>query len=85
MALIKCPECDKNISDKAESCPHCGYSFEKKANNNTLETLKGKWNNKYLLVLLVLLVGGYFIFFNNSFYFFYSKFPNRKKPNISLI
>lgn len=66
MALVKCPECDKNISDKAESCPHCGYSFEKKANNNTLETLKGKWNNKYLLVLLVLLVGGYFIFFNNS-------------------
>lgn len=25
MALIKCPECSKEISDKAESCPHCGY------------------------------------------------------------
>lgn len=25
MALIKCPECGKEISDKAESCPHCGY------------------------------------------------------------
>ena len=25
MALVKCPECDKNISDKAEACPHCGY------------------------------------------------------------
>lgn len=24
MALIKCPECDKDISDKAECCPHCG-------------------------------------------------------------
>jgi DNA helicase-4 len=24
MALIKCPECEKQISDKAEVCPHCG-------------------------------------------------------------
>ena len=24
MALIKCPECGREISDKAESCPHCG-------------------------------------------------------------
>ncbi len=24
MALIKCPECKKKISDKAEFCPHCG-------------------------------------------------------------
>lgn len=24
MALIKCPECEKEISDKAESCPNCG-------------------------------------------------------------
>ena len=24
MALIYCPECKKQISDKAEACPHCG-------------------------------------------------------------
>ncbi len=24
MALIKCPECGKDISDKAVSCPNCG-------------------------------------------------------------
>lgn len=24
MALIKCPECGNQISDKAEKCPHCG-------------------------------------------------------------
>ena len=24
MALIKCPECSKEISNKANSCPHCG-------------------------------------------------------------
>lgn len=25
MALIRCPECDREISDRAESCPGCGY------------------------------------------------------------
>lgn len=25
MALIKCPECEREVSDKAVSCPHCGY------------------------------------------------------------
>lgn len=30
MALIKCPECDGRISDKAISCPHCGYPMQYK-------------------------------------------------------
>lgn len=25
MALINCPECNKEISDKVKNCPHCGY------------------------------------------------------------
>lgn len=68
MALIKCPECDKKVSDKAESCPHCGYSFKKKIeiNDEKLKELKGKWNNKYLIIILIVLVIGYFLFFNNS-------------------
>lgn len=28
MALIKCPECDREISDKAEECPGCGCPTE---------------------------------------------------------
>jgi hypothetical protein len=24
MALIECPECSREISDKAAACPHCG-------------------------------------------------------------
>lgn len=27
MALIQCPECGKEISDKVTNCPHCGYPF----------------------------------------------------------
>lgn len=26
--LIKCPECGKEISDKATSCPNCGYPIQ---------------------------------------------------------
>ena len=25
MAMIKCKECDKEMSDHAKACPHCGY------------------------------------------------------------
>lgn len=24
MSLINCPECDREISDRAAACPHCG-------------------------------------------------------------
>ena len=29
--LIKCPECELQASDKAVSCPHCGYPFQPSA------------------------------------------------------
>ena len=40
MALIKCPECGIDVSDKADKCPKCGYPLiEKKddlqVKNNT--------------------------------------------------
>ena len=30
MALIKCPECGKEISDQEDFCPNCGYDLEGK-------------------------------------------------------
>ena len=30
MALINCPECGKEISDKSETCIHCGYPLSEK-------------------------------------------------------
>ena len=29
MALIKCPECGKPVSDKAATCPNCGIDVQK--------------------------------------------------------
>ena len=31
MALIQCPNCGKEISDKAQSCVYCGYIFSQEA------------------------------------------------------
>ena len=28
MAIIKCPECGRDVSDRAKSCPNCGYPIE---------------------------------------------------------
>lgn len=28
MALIRCPECNREISDTASACPNCGYNLE---------------------------------------------------------
>ena len=30
MALIQCPECEKEVSEDAEVCPNCGYVLMKK-------------------------------------------------------
>ena len=30
MALIKCPECNHEMSDTAKTCPNCGYRLSKK-------------------------------------------------------
>ena len=31
--LIKCPECELQVSDKAIACPHCGYPLKSNANS----------------------------------------------------
>lgn len=36
MALIICPECKKELSSMATSCPHCGYILKKKSSKQTV-------------------------------------------------
>lgn len=31
MAMITCPECGKEVSERATSCPSCGYPFQERA------------------------------------------------------
>jgi len=39
MALINCPECSKQVSDKAEFCIHCGYPIQKYGNKKLDESI----------------------------------------------
>lgn len=43
MALIKCPECGKEISDKATLCPNCGYEGFKKKKKIIKKNIVMKW------------------------------------------
>ena len=40
MALMKCPECELQVSDKALSCPHCGYPLKESAEQKRRSTPK---------------------------------------------
>lgn len=46
MALIKCPECGKEISDKAEMCINCGFPL-KQHENNEMSAGKSKFYKSY--------------------------------------
>ena len=60
MALINCPECNKGISDKANSCPSCGYSIVRK--NNVSNTGLNKNIGCLPGAFILLLVGAILIF-----------------------
>lgn len=49
MALIKCSECGKEISDKADKCPNCGRPVKKQPYtvtiNDTVVDIDSIWEN----------------------------------------
>ncbi|MBD5555323.1 MAG: zinc ribbon domain-containing protein [Roseburia sp.] len=51
MALIRCSECGKEISDKASSCPSCGYPI---SNNDQMgNEIKRQWKQKKIFKILL--------------------------------
>lgn len=53
MAIIKCPECKKEVSDEAGKCVHCGYPIKK----NKV--------SPYVTIAMILLIGAIIYFYNN--------------------
>lgn len=79
MALINCPECGTEVSDKAEVCPKCSYPFSQtnikssNTNNSTATEVKqanGVWkiirNGTLLLLVIVGLVWVSSLFINSG-------------------
>ncbi len=73
MALIKCPECGKEVSELAVSCPNCGFTINK-SNEQTIsyigsENIEGDVNKKnvkkryHLWIAILIIVGIIGIFF----------------------
>lgn len=51
MALIKCPECNQEVSDQAKLCPHCGYKLPK---INRKKFSQSKTKTKTIIILSIL-------------------------------
>lgn len=58
MALINCPECNKEISDTVKVCPGCGYKLKKKRVKKESKIFKTKKNQKTFLIALIAVVVG---------------------------
>lgn len=84
MALIKCPECGKEVSDRAGQCPNCGYPVEKifamksvgknvkkiSVKSNILDRIK--MNKK--AISIIIMVDFFFSLIECETYLFFSKF-----------
>lgn len=56
MALINCPECGKEVSDKVKACPHCGFPFSEEAQTQRVEVIGVKLRNRNFKKPLVIVV-----------------------------
>ena len=79
MALIKCPECKKRVSDQCENCPKCGYPLKDNVQYENTETKpsgeitteKKPFYKKVLVwiaagvVLIAFVIGAIFLFGGN--------------------
>lgn len=61
MALINCPECNKEISDSARKCPHCGYPLKEEV--EVVYEKKGFWSTGRLAVSIISFVLALFIIY----------------------
>lgn len=67
MALIKCPECNSDISDQAEKCPKCGYELKTPNEPEKKEKkFKGKVDYKYIILGLLIVVVGFYMLNNRQ-------------------
>lgn len=58
MALIRCPECNKEISDQAIECPSCGYPLRKPKKTEYISTSIPK-KSRLTAILLAILLGDF--------------------------
>jgi len=70
MALIKCPDCGKEISSEATSCPFCGCPATK-INPNLNEEIKNNLQKRGMLFIVIAIAAIVFVILgdSNAFHF----------------
>ena len=63
MALIKCYECEKEISDSAAACPHCGAPVKDETNSAWVDTVEDERQVSFLLVVGIVVLPVFFVWF----------------------
>ena len=72
MALIKCPDCHSDISDRSKACPNCGYRFNAMSIKERNEVVK-----------LILVIAGIVIFMVLFIFAFDKYMPTQDKSDKS--
>jgi hypothetical protein len=65
MALIRCPECHRDVSSKATSCPNCAYPIARtllQGPVQVIETTGRRWKGVRVLGWLLILVAAFMLF-----------------------
>jgi len=60
MSLIKCPECGRDVSDKAATCPNCGHPINQ-TNENLVQIDSAPQKRKKYRVRLLIFTPIFFI------------------------
>lgn len=58
MALINCHECGKEISNKAEACPHCGCPIKETSSDNQIGKTRCQYCKKMVDPVVINVGGG---------------------------
>lgn len=66
MALINCPECGKEISDKATTCPNCGCPVAKRIEEQS-ENQSGHLSYMRIMFSILLIVTAVFVIYQSFF------------------
>lgn len=72
MALIKCPECQKEVSDTNHKCPNCGFVLKIESNiviSREINTLKVISSMVVLASIPVGIISGNFLVFSGMMAF----------------
>ena len=56
MALISCDECGAEISDRANSCPKCGFPLTKETHKNAIPNMIRLKSNELITVVIACII-----------------------------